>query len=130
MRARAGQQGVDADHGQLDEVGGGALQRRVDGGALGEPARVGITAGHVRDGPAAPEQGGHVTVAPHPLDGSGRFRNDVERSVLFNYDRNDSTAASPTLVRAAGMWDLWKLIQSVFLARQGATGCARTVAGI
>src|ERR1017187_7488723 len=28
--------GVDAEHGELDEVGGSALQRRVDGGAFCE----------------------------------------------------------------------------------------------
>ena len=33
---------VDADHGELDEVGGGALQGRVDGGALGEASLIGV----------------------------------------------------------------------------------------
>ena len=47
---------VDADHRQLDEVRGGALQRRVHGGALGEAALVGVAAVHVGDGPHAAEQ--------------------------------------------------------------------------
>ena len=47
---------VDADHGQLDQVGGGALQRRVDGGALGESAHVGILAVDVGDGAHAAEE--------------------------------------------------------------------------
>jgi hypothetical protein len=42
--------GVDADHGQLDEVGGGALQGRVDGGALGEASLIGVARRDVWDG--------------------------------------------------------------------------------
>jgi hypothetical protein len=50
-----GELAVDGDHGQLDEVGGGALQRRVDGGALGEAALVGVAALDVGDGRTRPK---------------------------------------------------------------------------
>ena len=39
---------IDPDHGQLDQVGRRALQRRIDGRALGESARVGIAAVDIR----------------------------------------------------------------------------------
>jgi len=48
---------INADHGELNEVGGGALEWGVDGGAFGEAAGVRILAAHVRDGPAAAEEG-------------------------------------------------------------------------
>src|SRR5581483_1350099 len=51
--------GVDADHGEFDEVGGGALQRCVDGGAFGKAALVGIAGVDVRDGADAAERGAH-----------------------------------------------------------------------
>ena len=51
--------GVDADHGQLDQVGGGALQRGVDRGALGEAAQVGVLAVDVGNGTHAAEQRRH-----------------------------------------------------------------------
>src|ERR1700751_2471060 len=35
---------VNSNHRQLDQVGGGALQWSVDGGALGEAAQVGVAA--------------------------------------------------------------------------------------
>ena len=38
---------VDADHGDLDHVGGGALDGHVDGGALGVLAQAGIGGGEV-----------------------------------------------------------------------------------
>src|SRR5579863_983042 len=41
---------VNANHGDLDEIGGGALQGGVDGGALGESAKVGVFAVDVRNG--------------------------------------------------------------------------------
>ena len=37
-----GKLAVDVDHGQLDEVGGGALQRRIERGAFGEAAQIGL----------------------------------------------------------------------------------------
>src|SRR5277367_3059846 len=48
--------GVNANHGDLNEIGGGALQRRVDGGALGESAKVGIFAVDVGNGADATEE--------------------------------------------------------------------------
>ena len=54
---RCGDGGVDAEHGELDEVGGGALQRRVDGGAFGEAAHVGVARLDVGDGADAAEVG-------------------------------------------------------------------------
>ena len=54
-----GELAVDGDHGQLDEVGGGALQRRVDGGALGEAALIGIAALDVGNGTDAAEERAH-----------------------------------------------------------------------
>ena len=50
-----GDLGVDADHGQLDEVSGGALQGRVDGGALGEASLIGVARLDVWDGADAAE---------------------------------------------------------------------------
>ena len=46
---------VDAEHGDFDEVGGGALQGCVDGGALGESALVGVAGLDVGDGADAAE---------------------------------------------------------------------------
>src|SRR5690242_309800 len=57
--------GVDAHHGELDHVGGGALQRGVDGGALGEPARVGVAAVDVGNGALATEEGSGHAGLPH-----------------------------------------------------------------
>jgi len=54
---------VDADHGQLDEVGGGALQGRVDGGALGEASLIGVARRDVWDGADAAEPGADELVA-------------------------------------------------------------------
>ena len=51
---------VEGDHGQLDEVGGSALQGRVDGGALGKAALVGIAALDVGDGADAAEERTHT----------------------------------------------------------------------
>ena len=48
---------VDAQHGDLDEVGGGALQGGVDGGALGEATHVGVARGDIGDGADAAEDG-------------------------------------------------------------------------
>ena len=47
MRARKllrGELALDGDHGQLDEVGGGALQRRIQRGAFGEVAQIDLRA--------------------------------------------------------------------------------------
>ena len=65
----AGDGGVDADHGELDEVGGGALQRGVDGGALGEAAHVGVARLDVGDGADAAEVGADGLVAADGLEG-------------------------------------------------------------
>src|SRR5271165_7093231 len=47
---------IDANHGQLNEVGGGALQQRVDNGALGSAARHEVLAEDVGEGSDASEQ--------------------------------------------------------------------------
>ena len=47
---------IDADHGELDQVGGGSLQRRVDGGALGESAKIRVLAVDVGDGAHTSEE--------------------------------------------------------------------------
>ena len=52
---RRSERGVDPDHRELDQIGGGALQRGVDGGALGEAAGVRIAAVDVGDGTLAAE---------------------------------------------------------------------------
>ena len=54
---------INADHGQLDQVGGGALQRRIDGGALGKPAHIGVLAQDVGNGTNAAEQRRHLLIA-------------------------------------------------------------------
>ena len=64
-----GDGGVDAEHGELDEVGGGALQRRVDGGALGEAAHVGVAGLDVGDGADAAEVGADGLVAADGFEG-------------------------------------------------------------
>ncbi len=56
----AGDFGVDAEHGDLDEVGGSALQRRVDGSTFGEAALVGIAGLDVGDGADAAEGGANL----------------------------------------------------------------------
>ncbi len=55
---------MDADHGDLDQVGGRTLQRRVGGGALGEGAQVEILLVDLRDVPAPAEECLHVAVLP------------------------------------------------------------------
>ena len=37
-----GQAAVELDHGELDQIGGGALHRRIHRGALGKIAQVGL----------------------------------------------------------------------------------------
>ena len=54
---------VERDHGELDEVGGGALQRRVDGGALSEAAHVRVARAYVRDGADTAEVGAYGLIA-------------------------------------------------------------------
>src|SRR5580692_2550466 len=63
FHATVAQHGVDADHGDLDEVGSGALQRGVDGGTLGEAALVRVFAVDVGDGADAAEQRFYLHVA-------------------------------------------------------------------
>src|SRR3984885_4421941 len=58
-----GDGGVDADHGQFDEVGGGALQWRVDSGAFGEATHVGVAGLDVGDGADAAKVGADGAVA-------------------------------------------------------------------
>ena len=60
---------VEGDHGQLDEVGGGALQGGVDGGAFGETPHVGVAAGDVGDGADAAEGGADGAVAADGFEG-------------------------------------------------------------
>ena len=50
-----GQAAVEFDHGELDQVGGGALHRRIHGGAFGEIAHVGLRRIDFRDLADAPE---------------------------------------------------------------------------
>ncbi len=54
---------VERDHGQLDEVGGGALEGRVDRGALGESARIGVAALDIGNGAKPAEEGAHTAFA-------------------------------------------------------------------
>ena len=61
---------VDADHGELDEVGGGALQGRVDGGALGEASLIGVARRDVWDGADAAELGADELVAADGFEGA------------------------------------------------------------
>ena len=56
IAARARAVGVDANHRDLDQVGRGALQRRVDRGALGKTAQVEVLAVDVGDRPHPAEQ--------------------------------------------------------------------------
>jgi len=65
-----GDLGVDANHGELDEVGGGALQGRVDGGALGEAALIGVARRDVWDGADAAEPGADELVAADGFEGA------------------------------------------------------------
>ena len=55
------QQGVDADHGEFDHVGGGALDGGVDGGALGVAAEVLVAGVEVGEIAAAAGEGFDVT---------------------------------------------------------------------
>ena len=67
-RAAAGhgrQRGVDVDHRALQDVGGGALDREVDGDALGFAAHLPVAAVQVGHQPAPPE---------HRLDDAGLAR--------------------------------------------------------
>src|ERR1039458_9572043 len=68
-QAARGDFGVDAEHCELDEVGGGALQRRVDGGTLGESAHVGVARLDVGDGADAAEVRAHGLVAANGFEG-------------------------------------------------------------
>jgi hypothetical protein len=64
-----GDGGVDAEHGEFDEVGGGALQRGVDGGAFGEAAHVGVARLDVGDGADAAEVRSHRLLAADGFEG-------------------------------------------------------------
>src|SRR5450432_588809 len=55
---------VNVDHGQLDQISGCALQRRVYGCALGEPAHVRVLAVDVRNGAYASEHGFYFLLTP------------------------------------------------------------------
>ena len=59
---------VQADHGDLDEVGGRALQRGIDGIALGIASDDGIGAIDVRQEATAVEERRHVTLLLSGLD--------------------------------------------------------------
>ena len=59
LQIALGQLTIDGNHGELDEIGGRTLQRRVDGGALGKSALVGVAAFHVGNGPHAAEERAH-----------------------------------------------------------------------
>ena len=48
---------VHVDHGDLDQIGGAALDGRVDGGAFGKGAHVVVTAVDFRQQPDTPQQG-------------------------------------------------------------------------
>ncbi len=63
VRGVGAQAPVEVDHRDLDEVGGGALDDAVDGGALGEGAAVGVVRGDVRDLAAALEHRLDIAVA-------------------------------------------------------------------
>ena len=56
FQALLAESGVDADHGNFDQIGGGALQWRVYRGAFGEAAQVGVLAVDVGDGAHTTEQ--------------------------------------------------------------------------
>src|SRR6266436_2649744 len=64
--------GVDTDHGELDQVRGGALQRGVDGGAFREPALVGGLGVSVRNRPDTSEQRRYSLLA------AGLFKGQVD----------------------------------------------------
>src|SRR5271165_973670 len=70
LQVALAQVGVDADHGQLDEVGCGALQRSVNGGALGEAAQVPVLAEHVGERTDASEERGDLKLAARLLEGA------------------------------------------------------------
>jgi hypothetical protein len=59
----ASQCGVDADHGDFNQVGGGALQRSVYRGALGEAALICVFAVDIGDGADAAEEGFYIQIA-------------------------------------------------------------------
>ncbi len=63
------QLGVNANHGNLDEVGGSSLQRRVHRGALGKAAQVAVLAVDVGDGTHAPKQRCHFLIAARLVQG-------------------------------------------------------------
>ncbi len=52
-----GEAAIELDHGEFDEVGGGALHGRVHGGAFGEVAHVRLGRIDFRDGADAAEHG-------------------------------------------------------------------------
>ena len=60
--------GMDGNHGNLDDVGSGALQRCVDGVALVEAAAHGVARVDVAQVALAPEEGGYVAVGTSLLD--------------------------------------------------------------
>ena len=70
LQALLAESGVDADHGNLDQIGGGALQWRVHRGALGEAAQVGVLAVDVGDGAHATEQRPDFLFAASLVQGS------------------------------------------------------------
>src|SRR6266481_864823 len=70
--------GVDTDHGELDQVRGGALQRGVDGGAFGEPALVGVLAMDVRNRPDTSEQRRYSLLA------AGLFKGQADELLGFS----------------------------------------------
>src|SRR5262249_49922136 len=55
---------IDADHCQLDQIGGGALKRGVDGGAFGEAAGGGGLGGDIGNGAHAAKQSPDPVLSP------------------------------------------------------------------
>ncbi len=68
--------GIDGDHRHLDEVGRGALHRRIDGGALGRrPARpAGVDVGQPQ---SSPEHGFDIALLRRQLAGALHIRRDT-----------------------------------------------------
>ena len=63
LDAGLGEAAVDVVHGDLDEIGGGALEDAVKGGALGIVPVLGVGVFDAGSGPAAVEDGGDEAVA-------------------------------------------------------------------
>src|SRR4051794_7860456 len=95
---------MDVDHGQLDHVGGGSLDRRVDGVAFGGVAQGVIGGANVPQITSPAGDGFHVAMAAGKGDGVVHVFADAWKlfEILFDDDGSVSARQVQTLPETKG----------------------------